>query len=497
MPMLFLLCILCIDKLCKEQKGDDMKKATCSQWNALIRWKDDCERHLAANRRSTVSLITLFSLFLPLCACAQMTSVSASHPSNSLGIYVATISQREYPGYTIKKPGIFKLDAQTHKLLWHTQPALSGNPLGIGEEHLFVAGDHVYFSFFALFDVKRYFPFLYAFSTKDGKELWHIAFESNKYPGNWGSLGTLGLTPSTADNESVYITSSVGKVYAFDARNGSLRWTYDTKMEGIVCPTKDGKCASQHDSYFDSYLAINQLTIVHTTIYGSIKNRFFALDAAKGTLLWSRDLPINQIITSPVAHDGNLVYIVTCPPSIDRRVCSLNAYTANNGSPVWRTVESYYSLRQLTIWDHKIYGVSSASESYTGATRVFAWNSTDGKPLWHYESPQDTSGPLFTLLVVNNQVYIGLPILDPQKPFSLSKLLALDTATGTIRWQSPQSSGMSMLRTFGNHTLYALSEDTLFAYKASDGSKYWKYTFAPVSGYNATLADIVVIPPSS
>jgi outer membrane protein assembly factor BamB len=454
---------------------------------------------MTKTRLTTLVSLLLLPLSLLLSACGQMSPPGAhSHQSNDLSIYVLTTS------YLTRAPGITKLDAKTHKPLWHTQPALSDVAFLIANEHLVVTGDHIYLSFFVSFKTKPAKHFVYAFSTRDGKELWHTEFEAYKQkPKYSGSVDTFGwLTTPTANNETVYVASSVGKVYALDARNGSLRWTYDSKLEGIFCPTKDGNGPQICDSWYNDYAAIRQLTIAHNIIYGGIKNRFYALDAAKGTLLWSRDLPDDQIIAQPVALDDQRAYIVACgsPTSVARDVCSINAYTADKGSTIWRTAEPRHRLEQLTIWNNKIYAISESNlNTYIAGTGVYAWNSTDGKQLWHYENPKDLiMGSSSPLLVADNQVYIGQVGGDDQKQRYMYKRLALDAATGTIRWQFPKSSEFGELRTISDHTLFAGSGDTLFAYKTTDGSKLWQYTFAPISsGNNDTISitDIVVIPP--
>jgi outer membrane protein assembly factor BamB len=361
---------------------------------------------------------------------------------------------------------------------------------------LVVTGEHIYLSLFSSFKTKPSKHVVYAFSTREGKELWHTEFEAYERP-NAAALGW--LTTPTADNGSVYVASSVGKVYALNASNGSLRWTYDSKMEGIFCPTKDGKGQQICASWSNDYSAIGQLTLTHTIIYGGIKNRFYALDAAKGTLLWSRDLPADQIIDQPIALDGKLAYVVACT-SVARDVCSINASTADTGSPIWRTAEPYYRLEQLTIQNSTIYAVSESNTNTSiSGTGVYAWNSTDGKQRWHYETPKDMiMGSSSPLLVADNQVYLGQLGVDDQKQRFMYKRLALEAATGTIRWQIPKSYEIGDLRTIDDHIIYAGSEDTLFAYKTTDGSKLWQYTFAPISGNNQTLSitDIVVIPPS-
>jgi hypothetical protein len=104
---------------------------------------------MTKTRLTTLVSLLLLPLSLLLSACGQTSQPGAhSHQSNNLSIYVLTTS------YLTRAPGITKLDAKTHKPLWHTQPALSDVAFLIANEHLVVTGDHIYLSLFASFKMK-------------------------------------------------------------------------------------------------------------------------------------------------------------------------------------------------------------------------------------------------------------------------------------------------------------------------------------------------------
>jgi outer membrane protein assembly factor BamB len=239
---------------------------------------------------------------------------------------------------------------------------------------------------------------------------------------------------------------------------------------------------------------IRQLTVAYGILYGGIKNHFYALDAAKGTLLWSRDLPADQNINQPIALDGKLAYVVACSPLDD---CYINAYTADKGSTAWRTAESRHRLEPLTIQNHIIYAISESNlNTAIPGVGVYAWNSMDGKQLWHYEAPKNmVIGSLSPIQVANHQVYIGL--LSFEKTYVYTRL-ALDATTGVINWQSPKSPDDGNLLAVSGQTTYAGSGDIIFAYNTTDGRKLWQYTLPPISGDTDAIRilDIAAIPSS-
>jgi outer membrane protein assembly factor BamB len=108
----------------------------------------------------------------------------------------------------------------------------------------------------------------------------------------------------------------VGKVYALNAKFGSLRWTYDSKMEGIFCPTPDGKgrhiCASWYNDYKSSEIGELRTINDHTLFAGS-GDTLFAYKTTNGSKLW-------QYTFAPISSGNNdtisITDIVVIPPLV-------------------------------------------------------------------------------------------------------------------------------------------------------------------------------------
>lgn len=193
-------------------------------------------------------------------------------------------------------------------------------------------------------------------------------------------------------NDTVFVGSLDGNLYALDARTGVERWRFTgageitgsaAVVEGVVY-TPDGAGA------------------------------LVALDAATGTERWRED--VDMAVTgssSPVVVDG-VVYV----PSADGHAYGLDAAT---GVERW-SWEGSEPARGIALGD----GVA-----YVGAEdrRLHAVSLTDGQELW---SAHTLSSGVSSSLVAAGSVYVS-NLLGPQDP--TSELSALDEATGEVRWR--------------------------------------------------------------
>ncbi len=157
---------------------------------------------------------------------------------------------------------------------------------------------------------------------------------------NTESVGELGLawfhefdtdrgqeaTPIVVDGV-LYTTTAWSKVYAFDARTGALKWSYDPKVAG--------------EKAFDACCdVVNRgVAVWGGKVYvGALDGRLIALDAATGAEVWSVQ-----------TTDKGKPYTITGAPRIIRGKVLigtggaeygvrgyLSAYDAENGDLVWR-----------------------------------------------------------------------------------------------------------------------------------------------------------------
>ena len=113
---------------------------------------------------------------------------------------------------------------------------------------------------------------LYALDIASGKPVWKVAANDmmTATPGRYRDL--------------VLIADFAGKVMAFDARNGKVRWTYDAQL------TVPGDLVVDGDQ----------------VLFGSRTYELIALDAASGRELWKHYYWFSWIESPPVVRDGTI-----------------------------------------------------------------------------------------------------------------------------------------------------------------------------------------------
>jgi quinohemoprotein ethanol dehydrogenase len=142
-----------------------------------------------------------------------------------------------------------------------------------------------------------------------------------------GTSRGLEATPIVADGV-IYTTGSWSVVFAFDARTGKLKWTYDPKVP-------------RERAYFFCCDVVNRGVALHDgKIYvGTLDGRLIALDQRSGSPVWSAQT------TDP----AKAAYSITAAPTIagDKVVIGnsgseygvrgyITAYNAETGKQVWR-----------------------------------------------------------------------------------------------------------------------------------------------------------------
>ena len=138
---------------------------------------------------------------------------------------------------------------------------------------------------------------LYAVRRKDGAELWR-----------YSTHGPVTSSPGVADN-AVYFASEDGYVYALDAQSGALRWRFKTGGERrFQAPGIHGiKPADQMMSDpFDMF--VSSPALADDTVYvGSGDGNVYALNAESGAVRWK--FTTGNVVHATPAVAGGIVYI--------------------------------------------------------------------------------------------------------------------------------------------------------------------------------------------
>ncbi len=196
---------------------------------------------------------------------------------------------------------------------------------------------------------------------------------------------------ATVVENTLYVSSMDGKIFALDPSTGNRDWEYPAQDEslGVIYGTP---VATESSVYVGTY---------DGTIY--------AVNAEKGTKKWEFSTE-GHIVSSPAIAD-NLVLA----GSSDKKLHAVDAETGTEkwffetGDEIWATPTVKDDVVYFGSFDHKFYAVSLA----------------DGKLVW--DEPFKTDGAITSTAIVDEDtVYIS--------SFD-SKLYALDTETGELKWK--------------------------------------------------------------
>src|SRR5688572_20513973 len=143
----------------------------------------------------------------------------------------AARSSRDWPGHrgpahtaAVDGAGLFEGIAQPALRTAWTAPA------GSGYSGVAIVGGRAFTAFATAKD-----DVVAAFDAASGKELWRTPLGPT-HPGHDGSHNGPIATPA-ADDKAVYALGPRGRLAAFDAKTGAVRWSHDlAKDAGVVTP---------------------------------------------------------------------------------------------------------------------------------------------------------------------------------------------------------------------------------------------------------------------
>jgi outer membrane protein assembly factor BamB len=195
---------------------------------------------------------------------------------------------------------LFALDAKTGVELWRAQvndqlftnPQVDNGVIYIASSALDKAGGP------SITD-----SYIYAFSTKDGSQLWRS-----------GKISDVILAAPAVASGVVYFGSRNDNVYALDAGNGTELWHHNTG--GAV---------------FASPQVANSVVYVGMSGGGADNNSIVALNSKDGSMLWRH--AVTNYAGANIVVNSNVIYV----GSSDSVVYALKA---TNGSQAWKYKDS-------------------------------------------------------------------------------------------------------------------------------------------------------------
>lgn len=240
---------------------------------------------------------------------------------------------------------------------------------------------------------------------------------------------------TTADADGlVIIPWNNNKLYAFDARNGNVKWIF-AGAQIYATP-------------------IIQDSVVYV---GGADGRLYALNVADGTLKWK-----SAATTNAAFFNGNAL-IKNGTVYIGDYGGRCYAYNAANGSVKWTydIPSPYKNINSTPILD----GATVYFASYDG--KIYALDANNGTYKWASNS---TGNPIMSgMSLVNGVIYVG----------ALPKLYAFNAATGSTKWVTPNPANTqySSSPTVVENNVFIGGEDgVMYAFNKADGTIAWSKT---------------------
>jgi outer membrane protein assembly factor BamB len=276
--------------------------------------------------------------------------------------------------------------------------------------------------------------------------------------------------------DGVYFGANDGSVYALDARTGAQVWAYQTSDRP---PPPPGEL--EHlEQYALGYFIRSSPAVAGGNVYiGGPHARILALDAAAGSLLWTWQTNAERLPgrsgTRPLDGDQTFPVMITSSPAVaDGTVyvagADSHAYAldAASGEPRWsRWVGGRGSSP----------AVAGGTVYIGGAQAVYALDAASGQPWWEHHPADGTYFAGHAPAVADGTVYIA------GRNYSRKDgvLLALDAATGAVRWQlrRPRGRNDTSLAVAGQSVYVACRGSAwagayLLALDAATGAPRWR-----------------------
>ncbi len=419
---------------------------------------------------------------------AQLTSTSLSVRSES-GLY------------TYQNQTVYRLDSQTHKILWRhdftNNEFVQGytGAVGSNEDQPFAVGGNLYVRTQVTLHPDQ--QYLYALNVTNGSILWKLSITSSVF----------------ATDQAVYTvaestTSDISTLTAHDPQTGKQMWQHQYNIAG----SKGAVSLVLNEGF--RLLAVNDQVLYAVTVYHLHGQDFFAryaLNPKDGSIIWQNSEVtlgrtveayaqiVNGVIytseyelTNQTVKQGNNFTTVVYSHVI--------AYDAASGKRLWRIPE-LVGEEPKSGFDPIVSGnllyYQTQSTAFSSVLTLHALNIKDGSQLWTYQVRSDT-GSMSAEVLDGNSVYFETSQLISQNP--LQHVVALNALTGSVRWLTPvkfqngtestptpvphsidygMSGGLvlDIAPVVSNGTIYySVSGNRVYALRSSDGkvlSQFW------------------------
>lgn len=280
-----------------------------------------------------------------------------------------------------------------------------------------------------------------AYNLKSGEKIWSTELTAENTNIADTSFKGVGLA---ADDKNIYITTGFGAAAAIKAKDGSKVWEKDLNTPLRIAP----------------------MVVAGKVFVQSADNRFFALNAVNGEILWSYDIAMENTTVvggAAAAYCKDLDVVVGGFSNGD-----IQAFNASLGTPLWTDtmVSNRQAYSSTCLHSIKASPVIEGERAYVlgSADVLAALDIRNGSRVWE-KQVGGVNTPLLsgnTLFVVSND----------------NDLLAVNKENGDILWATPIELGGKDTEVvpyspilLNNKLVVALSNGRVITYNPQDGKK--------------------------
>jgi PGF-CTERM protein len=287
-------------------------------------------------------------------------------------------------------------------------------------------------------------------------------------------------TPSNYDNTGPRVVDA--SVFALDARNGSVEWTYDTTLN-YSSLSNDQEPVVANGTVYVAGGRVDETDDVNASV--------LAIDAASGSTKWRYDVNeagTDETFRSVSVDNGTVVATLSDrgrsdTPDYD----GLVAIDAAAGTHMWSSSGLTLDMVEPPVVRDGLVYVVNETKNGAGesAETLFALNVSDGGVNWEFV-PYDVSSVaddwrVYSPAVTDDAVYVRQMMLDTY-PFR-TELYRLDPATGAITWNRSVPAFLDVMAVDG---LIYVGDSAgsrndgyrTFIYDAATGERYGRTTAA-------------------
>ncbi len=390
--------------------------------------------------------------------------------------------------YATGAKGIVKLDKQTGKVLWAfntPDSQLLGSPFmdfytGISkitlstDNTIYLTNSSISTSATKTSTTKTstFTLHVYAINAQNGNLRWSYTSPGDKASGDSVLSGdilylaaNMGVTMQTSGNESAETNATGSSLLALDMRNGHLLWRTPLKgVGGESLAVKNGLV----------YVSITSGGLNRTSVYG-----IEALHAQSGAPQWWTLTPGRAFPQSPFQVTDTLVYDITMESG--KNITVVHAFDALNGKERWSSppISGVITTGVTPVLSNGvIYFAANFGSEANSTGKIFALDAESGRQLQVYSLPLE----LYELLPIDGHIYLayashGGPDPSITQTYGSAGLLALDKITYHQFWLDSNLNGDNGFPSnllLENGLLYFSADNQVEAANPATGKIIWQ-----------------------